>query len=381
MDDRAESFGGVDWAWDGHAACVVGAGGEVLDRFSVEHPAKALEGPASPFLEAGVRRVAVERPDGPVVDALMEAGLDVVVVSSRAVNGLRSRYGSAGNKPDASDAYVPLRSHVRARKDLVATRVAVANQLRSHLLVVLPGGAGLFRDVDSPVSLRILRRFPSASRAAWLSERRLGSWLRANGSCGRPTPEEMWARLDGAPRGLLGDGGDAMGSVTLAFVAALESVRAQIDELDARFAELLHAHPDGPAFRSLPRSGTVRAATLPAEIGDCRSRFPTPESLACLASATPSTRESGKHRVVTFRWACDKKLRDAVMDFAGDSTRGSEWAAERCRRLRVDGKRHPHAQRVLARACLHVIWRCRQDGMPYDPARHGAFQRLLAGTA
>lgn len=404
MDDRAESFGGVDWAWHEHAACVVGAGGEVLDRFSVEHTAKGLEGLARRLAAAGVRRVAIERPDGPVVDALMEAGLEVVVVSSRAVKGLRSRYGSAGNKADASDAYVladclrtdghrwqplrpdsaatvALRSHIRARKDLVATRVAVANQLRAHLLVVFPGGAGLFRDVDSPVSLRFLRRFPSAARAAWLSERRLGSWLRANGYCGRRTPGEMWARLDGAPRGILGDGGEAMGSVTLAFVAVLEAVRAQIDELDARIAELLDAHPDGPVFRSLPRSGTVRAATLLAEIGDCRARFPTPESLACLAGATPSTRESGKHRVVAFRWACDKKLRDAVMDFAGDSMRGSEWAAERYRRLRADGKRHPHAERVLARAWLHVIWRCWQDGVPYDPARHGASQRLLAGTA
>ncbi|MBD3947818.1 transposase, partial [Nocardioides ganghwensis] len=34
------------------------------------------------------------------------------------------------------------------------------------------------------------------------------------------------------------------------------------------------AHPDGPIFQSLPRAGTVRAATLLAEIGDCRARFP-----------------------------------------------------------------------------------------------------------
>jgi transposase len=384
MDDRAECFGGVDWAWHEHAACVVGCGGEVLDRFSVEHTAKDLDGLARRFLRAGVRRVAIERPDGPVVDALMEAGLEV----------------AAGNKADASDAYVladclrtdghrwdslrpdspatvTLRSHVRARKDLVATRVAVANQLRAHLLVVFPGAVGLFRDVDSSISLRFLRRFPSAARAAWLSERRLASWLRANGYCGRKGAAELWGRLEKAPRGALGDEGEGRGAVTIAFVAVLETLRAQIDELDARIAELLDAHPDGPVFRSLPRAGTVRAAGLLAEIGDCRARFPTPESLACLAGAAPSTRESGKHRAVTFRWACDKKLRDAVMDFAGDSMRGSDWAAERYRRLRADGKRHPHAERVLARAWLHVIWRCWQDGVPYDPARHGSAQRLL----
>jgi transposase len=57
----------------------------------------------------------------------------------------------------------------------------------------------------------------------------------------------------------------------------------------------LLAHPDGPIFQSLPRSGTVRAATLLAEIGDCRARFPDPASLAAAAGVTPSTRQSGKH--------------------------------------------------------------------------------------
>ena len=404
MDDRAERFGGVDWGSEAHAVCVVSGAGEVVEERSVEHTARGLDGLAQRLVDTGVGRVAIERPDGPVVERLMEAGLEVVVVPSRTVKALRARYGAAGNKADASDAYVladclrtdghrwaalrpdspatvTLRSHVRARKDLVGARVAVANQLRAHLLVVLPGAVGLFRDIDSPVSLRFLRRFPSAARAAWLSERRLGAWLRANGYCGRKTPAQLWGWLQRAPRGALGDEGEGRGSVTLAFVAVLEALRDQIDELDARIAELLDAHPDGPIFRSLPRSGTVRAAGLLAEMGDCRARFPTPESLACLAGAAPSTRQSGKHRAVTFRWACNKKLRDAVMDFAGDSPRGSEWAAARYRRLRAEGKRHPHAERVLARAWLHVIWRCWQDGVPYDPARHGAAVRLVADTA
>lgn len=404
MDDRAERFGGVDWGSQTHAVCVVGANGEMAEEFSVDHTAKGLDGLARRLLKERVRRVAIERPDGPVVDALMDAGLDVVVVSSRAVKALRTRYGAAGNKADASDAYVladclrtdghrwpplqpdspatvNLRSHVRARKDLVATRVAVANQLRAHLLVVFPGAIGLFSDVDSPVSLRFLRRFPSAARARWLSERRLGSWLRANGYSGRKSAAELWGRLKKAPRGAVGDTNDGHGSVTLAFVSVLETLRAEIAELEARIAELLDAHPDAPIFRSLPRAGTVRAAALLAEIGDCRARFPTPESLACLAGATPSTRQSGKHRAVTFRWACDKKLRDAVMDFAGDSWRANTWAEQRYRDLRASGKRHPHAERILARSWLHIIWRCWQDHTPYDPAKHTALQRLALDTA
>jgi transposase len=121
----------------------------------------------------------------------------------------------------------------------------------------------------------------------------------------------------------------------------------------------------------------VRAARLLTEIGDCRARFPTPEALACLAGAAPSTRQSGKIRAVGFRWACDKQLRDAVTDFAADSRRANPWAADLYNRARARGHDHPHAVRILARAWLFTIWRCWQDNTAYDPAQHGALQRLL----
>ena len=98
--------------------------------------------------------------------------------------------------------------------------------------------------------------------------------------------------------------------------------------------------------------------------------------LCCLAGVAPSTRASGRHRVITFRWASDTKLREAICDFAGDSWRGNEWAAHRYRQPRASGKAHPHAEHILARSWTHIIWRCWQDNTPYDPARHGGLQRL-----
>lgn len=52
------------------------------------------------------------------------------------------------------------------------------------------------------------------------------------------------------------------------------------------------------------------------------------------------------------------------------------WVADLCNRARARGHDHPHAVRVLARAWLHVIWRCWQDGVSSDPAQHNALQRL-----
>ncbi len=123
----------------------------------------------------------------------------------------------------------------------------------------------------------------------------------------------------------------------------------------------------------LPRSGTVRAARLLTEIGNCRGRFPDPESLICLAGAAPSTRQSGKYRAVTFRWAVSKQLRDAVCDFADGSRHASPWAARIYNDATARGKDHPT--------------RCESWPEPgrtlsgTDPARHRALQRLLAAQS
>ena len=95
----------------------------------------------------------------------------------------------------------------------------------------------------------------------------------------------------------------------------------------------------------------------------------------------PSTRQSGQHHAVSFRWACDKPLREALTDFAADSRFDNPWAADTYDQARKRGKRHPHAVRILARAWVYVIWRCWQDGVAYDPERHHALQRILLAEA
>jgi transposase len=392
---------GIDWARDDHAVSVVDARGREISRCTIEHTAAGLRELTGVLAAAGAREAAIERPDGPVVDALLSAGITVVVISPNQVRNLRGRYGSAGNKDDRFDAYVladtlrtdrarlrplipdsaattALRRACRARKDLVSHRVAVANQLRAHLRSVFPGAVGLFADLDSPVSLAFLARFDTQDRADWLTPARLGRWLASISYSGHADPAVLHARLTAAPRGITGPDAAAQAPVTRALHAVLTTLTAQIKVLSSQISDQLAAHADRHIFTSLPRSGTVRAARLLAEIGDCRARFPTPEALACLAGAAPSTRQSGKTRAVTFRWACDKQLRDAVTDFAGDSRRASPWAADLYNRARARGHDHPHAVRILARAWLFVIWHCWQDKTAYDPARHRALQRILS---
>ena len=388
---------GIDWARDDHAVSIVDAKGREVTRKTIGHNAAGLRDLLNTLERTGVGEVAIERPDGPVVQTLLKAGITVVVISPNQLKNLRGRYGSAGNKDDHFDAFVladtlrtdrarlrpllpdtpgtvALRQTCRARKDLVAHRVAVANQLRAHLMIVFPGAVGLFADIDSPISLAFLTRFDCQDRADWLSVTRMANWLASVGYSGHTDPSELHRRLKAAPRGATGIDG---ATITATFVAILTTLGAQIKTLDDSIAKRLDAHADAHIFTSLPRSGTFRAARLLAEMGDCRGRFPTPESLACLAGVAPSTRQSGKVKHVGFRWAADKQLRDAVCDFAGDSRRANPWAADLYNRARARGHDHPHAVRILARAWLHIIWHCWHDNTTYDPAKHRAFQKLI----
>ena len=315
---------GIDWASEDHWVAIVDDRGRAVERFAVAHTAPDLRRLVQRLHRAGVVEVAIERPDGPVVDALLDAQLMVFVIAPKQIKNQRGRYGSAGNKDDRfdafvlgdvlrtdrarlhpltrdSDATVSLRMSVRARKDLVAARVAMANQLRAHLQTTLPGAIGLFRDIDSQITLAFLRRFPSQDKVDWLSQIRLGNWLASVGYNHQANLARLWAHLHDAPRGTTGDEAAPRARVTLALVAALSAIRDQIHALDTQIEQQLAAHPDAAIFTSLPRAGTNRAARLLAEIGDARGRFPTPKH----SPASPAPHHQHDNPAKSKSWRSD----------------------------------------------------------------------------
>jgi hypothetical protein len=186
---------GIDWASEVHVACLVDGDGTVMERFTFTHDAVAIKAMVGRLRSAGVAGVAIERGDGPVVEELLGARLAVFVVPSRQIKGLRTRYGSAGNKDDRFDAYVladTLRTDGHrwkpSRPDTGQTRVQVLGQLRANLELAFPGAIGLFTKPSSAISLAFLRRFPTAAKAAWLSPARLAVWLRSAGYTGGIPP-------------------------------------------------------------------------------------------------------------------------------------------------------------------------------------------------
>lgn len=392
-------FGGLDWGTTGHAVCVVDGSGAVVLNLEITHDASGLMDLRKRLVKlasAGAIPIAIERPSGLIVDALIEAGHPVVPVHPNVVKACRPRYRAAGGKSDPGDAFMladilrtdghrfraltpcsdeikALRALVRGRDDLVAERVCLANRLRSLLDSFWPGAGAVFADIDSPIALAFVQRYPTPDSAARLGEKRMKAFLASHSYCGRRTAPELLDRLRAAPSGLAGEAeAEAKGEMVRALAAVLERLVAEIAKLTARIEHTIAELPDGQVVMSFPRAGRICAAQILAELGDVRDRFQTPDQLAAEAGVCPVTHASGKSRGVVFRWACNHRLRAAITCFADNSRHTSQWAADVYRRARARGCDHPHAVRILARAWIRVIWRAWVNRTKYDPGLHNA---------
>jgi transposase len=404
-EDGPLFFVGIDWAAGEHAVCVFDQAGKKVAAFTIEHTTAGFARLATRLGKLGdIERmpVAIERPDGRLVDALLEAGHPVLPVKPHAIKTWREAEVLSGAKSDPGDAEViadylrvryyrlrpaaPMSSHtkalravVRTRGDLVDARVAATNQLAALLDSHWPGAKAIFANIESAIALAFLTQFPTAAAAAGLTEKRLAAFCAKQGYSGKKPAAVLLARLRSAPAGTLDPVvSEGIRAAVLAQVGMLTALNTAIKHLDNSTSEKMDTHPDGKIFRSFPRAGTINAGQILAEWGDAREVFDHPDTIAALAGITPVTKASGKQRGVSFRWACNKRLRQAITTFAANSRFASPWAADIYTRARASGKDHPHTTRILARAWVRVMWRCWQNSTPYDPTLHGGAQQQLA---
>jgi hypothetical protein len=172
-----DRFAGIDWASAEHAVCVVDGDGRIAEGRRFAHDERGIRALCGRLWELGVALVAPERPDGLLIERLLDAGLRVIAVHPNQVAAMRPRFSAAGGKSDSFDSFVPaepartdahrfrvpmpdsdatkaLRALTRAREDLVA----LANEPRAQLECFWPGAAQLFAAVDSPIAPAFLRR-------------------------------------------------------------------------------------------------------------------------------------------------------------------------------------------------------------------------------
>jgi len=129
------------------------------------------------------------------------------------------------------------------------------------------------------------------------------------------------------------------------------------------------------------RSGSRRGRRCAGRRGDRgRGRYPSGDALAGDAGQAAVAIESGKRKTASFRWGCNKRLRGAFCTLADTTRHHNPWAQDLYAAARQRGHDHPRALRTVGRAWSRIVWRCWQDRVPYDPARHRALQRHITVT-
>ena len=389
---------GWDWASRNHDVTVIDDAGVIQARFAIGHDEAGLEGvlgELASLADPADLPVAIERPDGIIVERLVVAGHPVVPVHPNAFHAARSRWGAGRAKSDPADSYMladylrtdghrlrrlrpldpitrELQALVRMRGDHVAARTAATNQLHALLEAHWPGANAIFSRLGSTIALAFLGDYPTPESAVRLGEARLAMFCRRHSYRGGRTPTELLQRLRTAAIAPVGLDPIVLTELVQAQTTLIESALGSIAQLDAAIGAQLLVHPKAELQQPLPRIGEINLARIIAEIGPLLDRCDNADQAAAACGVAPITRQSGKTRNVQFRFSSNARARVALTCFADNSRHSSAWAQQRYTSARRRGIRHPHAVRIVARAWLRVIWACWHNHTAYNPTLHAS---------
>lgn len=392
---------GIDWAEAQHAACLLGPDGVVVRRLLVPHQPAGVrqlqEAIQTCEPDASAVLVAIERPDGLLVEALLTASYTVYALNPKVVERYRGRTRTTGAKSDPADAELlarilltdrdrhrPLRPNSPAAEELRALARQderatcdmrrFLNRLRTDLLAVFPQALVAFPDLDTVSAGAFLERWPTAAQAGELSQAEIEQFLRQHRhSYPRQAAERIHTALQAEALTAAPHLARAKAGAIQLAVQQLRLLQRQRVVWEKRLRELLvgdHGHPDGEVLLSLPGLDARLAARVLGEIGDRREQYPTPASLQCYAGTAPVTKVSGKSRRVTARWACNRFLRQALLRWSFCSLSRSAWARAFYDGQRAAGKTHFQALRALANRWLEILHHLLATGARYDEQVH-----------
>ena len=398
-------FAGIDWADQHHDTVVLDEQGHQLGSVRVDHTPEGL-GKLHTFLQAitgpdGKEQMAciVETSHGLLIAFLLEAGWPVYPVNPRTVD--RRRVAS-GAKTDTTLAYLlaktgradwadlhrltpdselvqELKTLTRDQDALIQMQTRLVNQLTACLKAYYPAALQLFTKLQQRSTLLFLQTYPTPAAALAASREQISEILK---QAGHTTAEKVSPQIFQTlhqPQ-LQADTltTRTKSRLMLALLAQLLPLVEQIAAYDKEIDRLFLSHEDNEVFRSLPRAGKRLAPRLLAEIGDDGSRYGDAASLQALAGTSPVLFQSGNYAKAHRRLGCIKPLRNALHQFAWQSTQQQGWAKDYYQRKRAEGKSHTVAVRALANVWARIIFAMLNKHEPYDPATFDAAQRLHA---
>jgi transposase len=416
MTDEVRWFVGFDWAMEQHRACLLDAEGKFVAERDVRHDGVALQEFCSWLLKttgapAQEIAVAIEAPRGPVVEMLLERGFQVFAINPKQLDRFRDRFSMSGAKDDSRDAQVlgdslrtdrhafrrlaiddplviELREWSRMYEELKQEQSRLANRVRDQLWRYYPQAS----ELGEPAAnwfLDLWEQVPTPAKAARVSEKTITRILK-NHRIRRFDGAEVLRILRQPPLTVAPGTVEAATAHIRAVAARLRLVNQQIKEAERRLDELCAAieaaaettpgqiceQRDMAILRSMPGLGRITIATLLAEA--CEPlQVRDYHVLRVLSGQAPVTRRSGKSCIVLRRYACNRRLQNALYHWARIAIQHDPVSKQRYAELRRRGHGHARALRTIGDRLLYVLCTLLERQILFDP-NHNPPQTAIA---
>lgn len=386
-------FCGIDWSDKGFVVVIIETGGKIVRRFTIENNMSGfdslIEKTRAISPEVGDILLAIETPNLPLVDYLMENGYTVYAINPKSVNRYRDRYRTSGAKDDFFDAFVlaniirtdreqhppvasgsdlarELKILTQDREKFVKTKTRMTNQLRSCVKAYYPEVCKLFNDLSSPSALTFLKSFPTWEDLQNKSEKQMVKFLKRRKVTHPGLLRKIMEHAQTSPIPIDPVVKRSKMRQMLTLVEQLIPLCQKIKEYDLEVEKLLDKHEDKNIFLSLPGAAENLSSRMLSQFGDDRSRFQCTTDVRALAGTAPITKQSGNYAKVQFRFACRKPFRNTMQLFAFSSLTECRWAALYYEKHREMGKTHSHVLRLLADKWMKIIFAMWQNHSEYD---------------
>lgn len=388
-------FVGDDWAEAHHDVYVCDDDGSPLVQ------RRLSEGIAGVTVLHGLIAELVDEPDEVVVgietdrglwvQSLIEAGYQVYAINPKAASRYRDRHSLSGAKSDPGDAKMlaelvrtdrhnhrqvagdsdlaeGIKVLARAHQNLIWDRTRATNRLRCSLREYFPAALDTFDELADRDTLAVLAAAPTPTQATALTLGKIRAALRAGGR-----QRNIEARARQIADGLRVDALQAPDAVVAAFaattrstVAIIAEINAQIAVLEAELIDHFEQHPDADIYLSQPGIGVILGARALSEFGDDPNRYADAKSRKNYAGTSPITRASGTCRVALARFIRNRRLADALDQWAFCSLGNSPGARAYYDQRRAAGDSHHKALRALANRLVGILHGCLRHHTPYN---------------
>jgi len=389
---------GIDWADNHHDVAITDDSAETLSRFQISHDSSGfakLHAQLATFQQPSDQiLVALETSRGLLVHELLRSGYSVYAINPKALNRYKDRYVLSKAKTDALDALAlahllrtdrqrfkalqPFQEDYRLLdrlcqdlRKLVDEKTRISNQITSLLKEFYPKALELSSS-NSHIGIAFLKAFPDPHTLSTCKKKTLAAFLKKHHYT-RPYKAEGLLKRVQDP---------TIQTDTIMLKAGRFRLLALLDQLiplkehlivyEKEVKSILDKLPEAESINSLPGVGDRLAPELTAALGpkdpDSQTRFQSAEEIMNLSGCVPVTRQSGKWRTVSVRYACVKTLRRTFRDWAFASLEKSVWARAYYDFYKAMNMPHSTILRNLGKKWARILFAVWSQGTTYDEA-------------